>query len=65
MKMNDEDIEQFMKAFEDFMSHAEVQELYAEGLKVYQKQAKKFTTEIERKAAEFKVTPNYYVMEFM
>jgi hypothetical protein len=42
--MNDEDISQFMNAFNDFMKHAQVQEMYYIGRQKYleyEKQSKK------------------------
>jgi hypothetical protein len=67
--MNNEDLQQFIVAFDDFMKHFEVEELYYEGRKVYQNhcaQAKQaLAQEIESKAAELEVTCDYYMMEFM
>lgn len=67
--MNDSDIKQFLKAFKDFMKHAEVQELYHQGKMSYleyEKNAKKaIHDEIEQKAAELEVTVDYYLAEFM
>ena len=67
--MNDEDISQFMNAFNDFMKHAQVQEMYYIGRQKYleyEKQSKKIIhNEIEKKAAELEVTVDYYVSEFM
>jgi len=47
--MNEQDIEMFMKAFDDFMEHS--------------KEFKQ--REYERKAAELEVTVDYYMQEFM
>lgn len=67
--MNDNDLQQFIFTFEDFMKQSEVQELYYEGREVYQNhrdQAKMaIETEIEAKSAELEVTCDYYMMEFM
>ena len=57
-KMNDQDIEQFIKAFDDFMQHAETE------IDSYQKwkEAEKYKDEFyERKAAELEVTVDYYL----
>ncbi len=49
-------------AFDDFMKHFEVEELYYE----HHADAKKIMhDEIEAKAAELEVTCDYYMMEFM
>jgi hypothetical protein len=67
--MNDEDISQFMDAFNDFMKHAQVQEMYHLGKQKYleyEKYSKKIIqNEIERKAARLNVSVEYYVSEFM
>lgn len=67
--MNNQDLQQFIEAFDDFMKHFEVEELYYEGRKVYENhraQAKQvLAQEIESKAAELEVTCDYYMMEFM
>ena len=67
--MNDQDIRQFLSAFNDFMKHAEVQEAYYLGrqkYQEYQQQSKKvIENEIEKKAAELEVTVDYYMAEFM
>jgi len=47
--MNEQDIEMFMKAFDDFMEHSEEFK----------------QREYERKAAELEVTVDYYMQEFM
>jgi hypothetical protein len=67
--MNNKDLQQFIEAFDDFMKHFEVEELYYEGRRVYEnhraeaKQAIK--KEIESKAEELNVSSDYYIMEFM
>ncbi len=67
--MNNKDIQEFIEAFDDFMKHFEVEEIYYEGRKVYEDhraQAKHaMVQEIEKKAAELEVTCDYYMMEFM
>ena len=60
--MNDEDISQFMKAFEDFMEHASVEEQNY----VRREAARKYTKSYyETKAAEMKVSVDYYIQEFV
>ena len=67
--MNNEDLQEFIEAFDDFMKHFEVEELYYEGRKVYQNhrvEAKMIQEqEIEAKAAKLEVTVDYYMAEFM
>lgn len=67
--MKDEDIQQFMKAFDDFMKHADVEQYFYQGKMAYleyQNSAKKIIhDEIEQKAAELEVTVDYYLAEFM
>jgi hypothetical protein len=67
--MNNEDIKQFMTAFEDFMKHAEVEQAYHLGRQKYQEYQKTsqkvIHDEIEQKAAELEVTVDYYMAEFM
>jgi len=60
--MNDKDILQFMKAFQDFMKHSEEQ------INSHQQweEAKHYTENFyEQKAAELEVTVDYYMMEFV
>lgn len=60
--MNDEDIRQFMNAFEDFMNHAETE------INSHQKweEARQYTELFyEQKAAELEVTVDYYMAEFL
>lgn len=60
--MNDEDIQQFMNAFEDFMKHAEVEEFNHSAWT----SAQYYTTSFyEQKAAELEVTVDYYMQEFL
>lgn len=67
--MNDNDLQQFIKALGDFVKHSEVEELYHEGREVYQNhrdQAKMaIETEIEAKSASLEVTCDYFMEEFM
>jgi hypothetical protein len=60
--MNDEDIKQFMTAFEDFMKHADVEvQNY-----VRREAARKYTKSyFERQAAEMNVSVDYYISEFV
>lgn len=60
--MNDEDINQFLTAFEDFMEHAETE------IDAHQKwqEARHYTNQFyEQKAAELEVTVDYYMAEFL
>lgn len=60
--MNDEDIKQFMTAFEDFMKHAETE------IDSHQKweEARNYTEMFyEQKAAELEITVDYYIQEFV
>ena len=68
--MNDQEIEQFLKAFDDFMQHAENEELSHKMREEYQQYSKKIiddqiTKMIEKKAAELEVTVDYYMDEFL
>lgn len=61
-EMNTDDIEMFIKAFDDFMQHAETE------IDSYQKwkEAEEYTNKFfERKAAELEVTVDYYMQEFL
>jgi len=60
--MNEQDIEMFMKAFDDFMKHSEtaIEEQNAE--QAHRDEARLF---YERKAAEHEVTVDYYIQEFV
>jgi len=60
--MNDEDIAQFMNAFEDFMKHSE-REIHS-----YQQwgEAREYTKRFyEKQAAELDVSVEYYIQEFV
>lgn len=61
-KMNDEDIQQFISAFTDFMNHSEVEMNEYKKWKEAQEYTEKF---YEQKAAELEVTVDYYMMEFV
>jgi len=64
--MNDQDIQEFILAFDDFMKHAEPEELSYEMRKEYENYSKMIVNrEIEQKAAELEVTCDYYLQEFM
>ena len=60
--MNEQDNEMFMKSFDDFMNHADVEiQNY-----VRREAVRKFNqTSLEQKAAEMEVTVDYYMSEFM
>lgn len=60
--MNYEEIREFLLAFEDFIKHAEVEELYHEMRSVNKMNIEK---DIEEKASALEVTYDYYMMEFM
>ena len=60
--MNEQDIEQFISAFDDFMNHAETE------MNEYEKreEARIYTNHFfEKKAAELEVTVDYYMAEFL
>ena len=60
--MNEEDIQQFLSSFADFMKHAE------DNIHSYEqwKEAEEYTNQFyEMKAAELEVTVDYYVAEFV
>ena len=62
LMMNEQDIEMFMKAFDDFMKHASVEEKNY----VRRGSAREYTKAFfEKKAAELEVTVDYYMQEFM
>jgi hypothetical protein len=56
--MNEDDVDMFIKAFDDFMDHADV-----EIEKYHQREEVRET--LEEKAAELEVTVDYYMQEFM
>jgi hypothetical protein len=60
--MNDEDIQQFMNAFEDFTKHAEVEKFNHDAWT----SARQYTDHFyEQKAAELEITVEYYMQEFL
>jgi len=74
--MNEEDITQFMNAFEDFMKHAEVEEMKHEirtakhhviidGVEVEIPEENDLIKSFEKEAAELEVTVDYYMQEFL
>lgn len=67
--MNNEEISQFVKSFEDFMKHAEMEEsnfLQRSEYEHYQQESKVIVeNEIEKLAAFYEVTCDYYIAEFM
>ena len=67
--MNNEDLQQFITAFDDFMKHFDAEELYYDGRKVYENhkaEARRIQEqEIEQLASKYEVTCDYYMMEFM
>ena len=67
--MNDEEIREFLNAFDDFMKHAKMEEfkfVQRSEYDRYQKESKMaIEMEIEQKAAELEVTVDYYIAEFM
>jgi hypothetical protein len=68
-EMNNHDLQEFIEAFDDFMKHFEVEELYYEGRKVYQNhraEAKRIQEqEIEKEASRLEITVDYYLAEFV
>jgi len=65
MQMTNEEILQFLNAFEDFMKHAEMEEFNFQQRLEYNKYREESEMEIEKKAAELEVTVDYYMAEFM
>ena len=60
--MNDQDIEQFIKAFDDLMQHAETE------IDAHQKwnEAEEYTNQFfEERSTELEVTVDYYMQEFV
>ena len=61
-EMNDQDIEMFIKAFDDFLQHAETEIDAHEKWK----EAEEYTNQFfEERAAELEVTVDYYIQEFV
>lgn len=69
MQMNDQDIQEFLNAFKDFMKHAEMEEFNFNQRSEYDRHQEEskmmIEMEIEKKAAELEVTVDYYIAEFM
>jgi hypothetical protein len=67
--MNNQDLQTFIEAFDDFMKHFEAEELYYEGRMVYENhraEAKRIQEqEIEALAAKYEVTCDYILQEFI
>ncbi len=60
--MNEQDIEMFMKSFDDFMNHADVEiqnYVRREAVRKYNQSS------LEQEAAEMEVTVDYYMQEFV
>lgn len=60
--MNDDDIQQFVKAYSDFMQHAQTE------IQSHQQweEARNYTELFyEQKASELEITVDYYMMEFV
>lgn len=63
--MNDKDIEQFKKAFKQFLKQSETEMFkYHQRMNMVPYQ-ESIQHNIERKAAQLKVTPEYYIQEFL
>ena len=67
--MSNEEIAQFVNAFDDFMKHAEVEESNFHQRSEYEQYRKEskmiIENEIEKKAAALQITCDYYMAEFM
>jgi hypothetical protein len=67
--MSNEEISQFVNAFEDFMKHAEMEEsnFYQRSeYEQYRKESKVIIeNEIEKEASRLEITVDYYLEEFM
>lgn len=67
--MSNEEITQFVNAFEDFMKHAEVEESnfhQRSEYEQYRKESKVIVeNEIEKLASKYEVTCDYIIQEFM
>ena len=67
--MNNQDLQSFIEAFDDFMKHFETEELYYEGRMVYENhraEAKRIQEqEIEQLASKYEVTCDYIIQEFI
>ena len=69
MQMYEEEIQEFLNAFDDFMKHAEMEEFrfgHRSEYDHYREESKMaIEIEIEQKAAELEITVDYYIAEFM
>ena len=67
--MSNEEIAQFVNAFEDFMKHAEVEESNFHQRSEYEQYRKEskmiIENKIEKLAAFYEVTVDYYMAEFL
>jgi hypothetical protein len=67
--MNNNDLQQFIEAFDDFMKHFEAEELYYEGRMVYEnhraEELRIREEQIEKEASRLEITVDYYMAEFM
>ena len=67
--MSNEEITQFVNAFEDFMKHAEVEESNFHQRSEYEQYRKEskviIENEIEKNAAALQITCDYYMAEFL
>lgn len=67
--MSNEEISQFVNAFEDFMKHAEMEESNFRQRSEYEQYRKEskviIENEIEKLADFYEVTVDYYMAEFM
>jgi hypothetical protein len=54
---------EFSLAYQDFTKH--YVEISEDQMKVYEKAAEQYWSEIEKKAEKLEVTCDYYLMEFM
>jgi hypothetical protein len=60
--MNEEDVMEFIQAFEDFMKHSEVEQFNHEAWVC----AKQYTHHFyEQRAADLNITVDYYIQEFI
>jgi hypothetical protein len=60
--MNDQDIQQFITAFDDFLNHAEKE---IDSYLKWQEACSYTNSYYEQKAAELEVTVDYYLAEFV
>lgn len=67
--MNNQDLQAFIMAFDDFMKHFDAEELYYEGRMVYENhcaEARRIQEqEIEQLASKYEVTCDYILQEFI